>query len=441
MENPILLVFKKEICCDLWFLQNKIILNISKPFEEFGSEYIHKKVNYLLIIKDEEDLLFIIKRLALNPNYNTKEKHLIVTEKTLDGKRLKHCFELLWQQNVYNVVITTKNTNTITTWYPYGNNSNCGNNVVIEINITTPFSNKIPKTFTNCKVKLIWKSYSILTTNPKDSMLGFNNQMLLLIGEKNGLDMHFEPEENKLVYKEIFNKTHTVQLAQYVTENKVDIIANMYSTDSSKLLDKGLEISSTCILHKSLWLLPSKQPLSSIQAFLSALTLQQYILNLFTFFSFLFVYRLASKNFFIVIQIFLQQPIHSTTKGVTKLLLILGLFFTIHMGFLYSSQLIRVLYRPVYPPSFKTLKELLEKTDLKFSFTSYAIEILQKRNTELWKKLETRTAEVFMSMLSSNVERKNKFLNLKGVLQIGFYDLYYINNPQDLEILEEEVSL
>lgn len=438
-DNTIFFIFTEELNVNLTITQSIIMFNVTKRFEEFGSEYEHKKINYFLIVRNEENLEFIIKKLILNQNYNTKQKHLIFVEEDLDAEGIKRCFELMWQHDIYNIAVTTKGNTNVSTWYPYQRESNCGKNIIIETNAIAPFNDKIPKIFTNCKIKLSWKEHSLLTTNPRKTVLGFSNQMLLLIGNKSGLIMEFEQEENQLIYKELYNRTQTVELAEYVIKNKIDIIADMYAVAVSKYVDKQLEMSTSCVLFRSLWLLPRKQPLPPFKAFLSALTIDEYLLILFTFLAFMIAYRFLTNSYFDAIRIFLLQPSHSTTNSITKLLLIFGLIFTIHVNFLYSSQLIRVLCRPVYPVSYRTLEEVVEKTELKFSYTANTIEMLQKKSAELWKKIEARTDKVMVSRIQKNWERKKKFLYPKGVVEIGFYDLYYINNPQDLELLEEQV--
>lgn len=440
-DNSICLVYTTEIDYMLSSAQSKILFNVLHPLIEFGSKFVHHRINYLVIAKDVENLALVIKKLVINQNYNTREKHLVLMEESLSSEDLERCFALLWQQDIYNVVIRTKNNTSFSTWHPYGKKSCCGNKVVTKINATEPFSNKIPSRFTNCKIKLIWKYYPVLTTNPKEHPLGVINQMLLLIGEKVGLKMHFPQKENQLVYEELFNRTPTTRLAQYTRKNKIDIVANMYGPAVTQYLNETLVTSLPFTIHEDYWLLPSKKPLPSIESFLSALTFQQYLIISITLFSFMLVWRLASDSFFDAIRIFLQQPIHGSTNYTKKMLLIFGLFFAIHVDLLYSSQLIRVLYRPVYPDSYKTLKEVLDKTDLKFSYPSYAGKILENRDIKLWKRVEARTKEVLISRIYRGMERRNRFLYLDGVLEIGSYDLYYVYNPQDLEILEEQVSV
>lgn len=441
-DNPICLVFSEEISISLLFTQSKIWFNVSKPLNEFNSKFLQQRVNYLVIAKDIENLIAVVREMILNQNYNPKQKHLILVQKHLNLAELKRCFELLlWQYDIYNVVITTNNSTRFKTWHPYGEKSSCGNSVVIESDSKTPFSNKMPSRFTKCKVKVMWKQYPVLTTSSKNESLGVINQMLLTIGEKIGLTMHFQQEENQLVYEEFINRTPTTRLAQYTTENRIDIVANKYGPSIAMYLDLPLELSFPFTVQEDLWLLPSKQPLPSVEAFLSALTFGQYLLISITFLSFMFIWRFASNNFFDVIRIFLQQPVYGIKNDTKKVLLICGLFFTIHMGAFYSSQLIRVLYRPVYPPSYKTLEEVLDKTDLKFSYPNYAGGILENKNVELWKRVEARTEEVLMSKIYTDMERKRRFLYLDGVFEIGSYDLYYVYNPEDLEILEEQVSL
>lgn len=443
-ESPILLAYNERfdlIDHDLSFTRDKILFNVSIPLNEFDSKLLHRRVNYLLIVKDVENLVFVIKKLTLNENCNTKEKYLVLMEKNLDTKQLEYCFALLWQYDIYNVVVTTRNNTSFSTWYPYAKKSRCGNTVVTVANAIAPFSNKIPSRFTNCKVTLMWKYYPVLTTNPKEKPPGMINQMLLLLGKSMGLTIHFQHRENQLIYEEVFNRTLTKRLAEYTTKNKIDIVANMYGSIATMYLDKPLEASTPFTVHEDMWLLPPKQPLPSVEAFLSALTIPQYFLISATFLSFMFAWRLVASNSFDAIRIFLQQPIHGTTNNTKKVLLIFGLFFTIHVWFLYSSQLIRVLYRPVYPSSYKTLEEVLDKTDLKFSYPSYAGNILQGKDVNLWKRVKARTEEVLVSRIYTSEERKKRFLYLEGVLEIGSFDLYYIHNPQDLEILEEQVSL
>lgn len=442
-DNPICLIFNEKINSALFFKQNKILFNVSKPLNEFGSKFVHHRINYLVIVNDIENLIVVLKEMMLNQNYNTKQKHLILVQKHLSLAELNRCFELLlWQHDIYNVVITTKDSTSFWTWHPYGKKSNCGNSVIIiESNSKTPFSNKIPSRFTKCKVKVMWKEYPVLTTSSKDKSLGVINQMLLIIGERIGLKMHYQQEESQLVYEEFINKTPTTRLAKYIAENRIDIVANKYGPSIAMYLDLSLQPSFPFTVQEDLWLLPSKQPLPSVKAFLSALTFGQYFLISITFLSFMFIWRVASNDFFDVIRIFLQQPVHTITNDTKKVLLICGLFFTIHMGALYSSQLIRVLYRPVYPPSYKTLEEVLDKTDFKFSYPGYASVILENKNVELWKRVEARTEEVLMSKIYTNIERMRRFLHLDGVFEVGSYDLYYVYNPEDLEILEKQVSL
>lgn len=440
-DNTICLVYTTEINYGILpSAQPKILFNVSNLLNEFDSKLFHQRINYLVIVKDVENLVLVIRKLIINQNYNTKEKHLIFIEEDLDSVNLENCFALLWQEDIYNVVIKTANNTSFSTWHPYGKKSSCGNKVVIEINATTPFSNKIPSRFTNCKVKLIWNYYPVLTTNPNGHPLGVINQMLLLIGEKIGLNMHFPQEENQLVYEELFNRTPTTRLAQYISKNRIDIVANMYGPAVTLYLNKTLVTTLPFTIHEDYWLLPPKQPLPSIESFISVLTFQEYVLTSITLFSFMFVWRFASDSFFDAIRIFLQQPIHGNTNYAKKMLLISGLYFAIHVDLLYSSQLIRVLYRPVYPASYKTLNEVLDRTDLKFSYPLYVGRILQNRDIKLWKRVEARTEEVLTSRIYKNVERKKRFLNLEGVLEIGSYDLYYVYNPQDLEVLEEQVS-
>lgn len=180
-DKTICLTFNEEINYRLSVKQSIILFNVSKPLV---SRFGHRRVNYLLIVKDIEDLVFVINKLALTANYSTKEKHLILIQEHVDTKQLNRCFALLWQQDIYNVVITTRNNTSFSTWYPYGVKGSCGNTVISETNIKTPFTNKIPSRFTNCNVTLIWKYYPVLTTSPKEKQLGVINQMLLLIGEK-----------------------------------------------------------------------------------------------------------------------------------------------------------------------------------------------------------------------------------------------------------------
>lgn len=209
--------------------------------------------------------------------------------------------------------------------------------MVTETNATAPFSNKIPSRFTNCKVNLIWKKYPVLNTHPKEKPLGVMNTILLLTGDKIGLRMHFPQEENQLIYDELLHGNITTQLGQYTTKHSVNIVANVYGVIANLYLDKSLETSIPLTIHKDMWLLPLKQLLSLIKAFLSALTFQEYLLILISFISFTFIWRFASNNLFDAIRIFLQQPIRSSnTNDTKKLLLICGLFFTIHMGLLYS---------------------------------------------------------------------------------------------------------
>lgn len=442
-DNPICLVFNEDINYGLFFTQSKILFNVSKHLNEFGSKFVHQRLNYLLIVKDVENLISVVNKLILNHNYNTKQKHLIVVKENLNTKELNSCFSLLWQQNIYNVVITTAENAAFITWHPYGKKASCGKNVVTKTNATAPFSNKIPSRFTNCKVNLIWKKYPVLNTHPKEEPLGVMNKMLLLMGDKIGLRMYFPQEENQLVYDELLHGNITTQLGQYTTKNSVDIVANVYGVVALLYLDKSLELSISLTVHKDMWLLPPKQPLPLIKAFLAALTFQEYLLISISFLSFTFIWRLTSNNYFDVTNIFLQQPIRGGTikNDAKRLLLICGLFFTVHMGLLYSSQLIRVLYRPVYPPSYKTIEEVLDKTDLKFSYPAHFGKVLKERDVKLWKRIEARTEELLVSKIYTSTERKRRFLHLKGVLDIGSYDLYYVYNPQDLEILEEQVSL
>lgn len=437
-DNPIWVIFSENIPNEnLSFAQTKILFDLSKPLEEFGNKYVHQWVNYLIFLDNATNLADLIQKLTSIQNYNTKQKHLLVIEQESNSKEY---FKILWQHDIYNVVILVRNTTTITTWYPYNKKSNCGNTIMVKKAGVVPFNKKIPKTFKNCPVKLIWKNFLFMTTNPNAKMLGAINQMLLLIGKKIGLQMNFEINENVLVNEEHLNRTQNLRLTKYIMENKIDVVSNIYGPSIAIFIDNRLEMSLPISLFVDMWLLPAKHPIPIIEAFISALTLQEYLLIATSFIVFTCVWRFTSKNLFNVVRIFLQQPTFHVNSNPQKLLLIFGLFFTIHIGYLYSSQLLRVLYRPVYPPSYKTLEEVLEKTDLKFHYPLYASAIQKSKNEILWKMIEKRKiADVVERVYSDLEERKRHFFSLDEVLEIGSYDLYYVHNPQDLEILEEQV--
>lgn len=67
-DNPILIVFNEEISYDLFFTQSKILFNVSKPLNEFGSKFVHQKLNYLLIVRDVKNLVYVVNKLILNQN-------------------------------------------------------------------------------------------------------------------------------------------------------------------------------------------------------------------------------------------------------------------------------------------------------------------------------------------------------------------------------------
>lgn len=438
-DNPVWVVFtKSEQVKDLLFPQTKILFNVLAPLNEIGNTFVHQRVNYLILADTAENSLFLIAKLTRLVNHNTKQKHLLVLETKIDQATMEEIFKALWRVSVYNVAIVSDDV--VSTWYPFGKKSNCGNKIVTKLT-KQAFDGKIPKTFTKCVVKVTWKNYLFLSTGPNAEMLGAINQMLLLIAEKIGLTMDFEAKENHLVYEEHFNRTPTALLSKYVLENQIDVISNLYGPSIALFIDNRLEMSIPLSIYEDLWLLPQKKPKPIVEAFVSALTLQEYLLIAATFLLFTFIWSFASKNLFNVVRIFLQQPTSNVQTTSNKLLLVFGLFFTIHIGYFYSSQLLRVLYRPVYPVSYKTVEEVLQKSDLKFNYPVYASEIQRNRNELLWREMEKRKSDVVVGSIYPSWEsRKQQFLGLNEVLRISNYDLYYVHNPQDLEILEEQVG-
>lgn len=448
-DNPIWVIFDDQIETNVLqfidaFEQSKVFFDLSKPLKEFCSSCVHENVNYLVFIDEVERLAALMDKLKSHQNYNPKLKHLLVGEQKLERKDLEGCFRILWGQDVYNAAILTLNDTSVVTWFPYSKRSNCGRNINIKRNSAAPFSNKIPRVFRNCPIKVMWKKFLFITTNPDAKPLGVINQILDILSRKMGLVLDFERQENEIVLQEHHNRTPIVRLTKYVVQNKIGVIANMYGPSIALFMDNRLELSTTLSLSKEMWLLPRRQRLPIIQAFISALTPQEYFYISIALIIFFFVWHLAFSNAVSVsvvdvIRIFLQQPVPRVPGNSRRLLLIFGLFFAIHIGYLYCSQLIRVLYRPFYPAPFKTLEEVLEKTQWKFDCPPHAAAIQRNKNETIWRMMQARNNADQNERNTFSVELKMQMLNPKNVVQIAHYDLYNVHNPQDLEILEEQV--
>lgn len=379
-----------------------------------------------------EELNYIAESLM---EYNNKAKYLLSINDHIDDNDLRRCFNLFWKYDVYNLAVILKNG--AHTWYPYSKHN------IILTNITQPFSNKIRKTFHQHPVKLIWSPVYIFTTPPYQKTLGIVNQILLLIGEKIGLKMLFDQEEEPFAVSEHRKKVKAVNLTRIVVEENVDIVANAYGPSIALITDESLELSFPITGHTDYWLLPRRKPLTVLTSLILALTPLQYSLIAISFFSVTITWYFSNSkvesffsNIFPVFKMLLLQPISRINNKHQKILFFFTWFFAAHITFLYTSHLYTLFYKPAYPQPFETLEEVLEETDYNFAYTSYVGSIVRNLSVNNWIQIEGRS----MPQMYNRKTRTEIMCGLKDlVFSIGNLDLLGVLNPRDVEMLPDKV--
>lgn len=407
------------------------LLHLEHPKTFYCKRSHYNKYNHLIIIKGMEEL----KRIAENlMEYNNKAKYLLKINDPIDHNDLRRCFNILWSNDVYNLVVLVKND--AHTWYPYSKQK------IISTNLTHPFSNKIPKTFYQHPVKLIWSPVFIFTTPPHQKTLGYINRILILIGEKIGLKMLFDKEEEPFAVSEHRNKVKAVNLTRIVVEEKVDVVANAYGPSIALITDKTVELSFPITSHTDYWLLPRRKPLTVLSTLIFALTPLQYLLIAISFLLVTITWYFSkskqesfSSSLFSVFKILLLQPIRINNKH-QKIIFLFSWFFAAHITSLYTSHLYTLFYKPAYPQPFTTLEEVLDETNYNFAYTSYVESIVRNLSENNWIQIESRK----LPQLYNAKTRSEIMCGLKDlVFSIGNLDLLGVLNPQDVEMLPEKV--
>lgn len=143
------------------FLSNSTNPQLIKNYNKITKQTItiYRHYNYVIVDQNFINFKNTIICLLHENNLNVFGKYLIVLPVTQNTDELVKYFELLWQNEVYNVVIKTKE---YYTWYPY---KDCGRIITHQTSLSTGFLNKIPKKL-NCSLRVNWSKASIIVKNP-----------------------------------------------------------------------------------------------------------------------------------------------------------------------------------------------------------------------------------------------------------------------------------
>lgn len=428
LDAPICVIYTNEALLPLPLLHLEHPKILQRP--------LNVEVNYLVIVNETQELVPISKKFA---QYDNKRKYLLFIKSEINETTLESCFKLFLNEDIYNLVTITNVG--MHTWYPYGET----NKIIRVIPANNPFTQKIPKTFHQHPVKLIWTPFELFTTPPTKPSLGYVNRILLLIGKKTNLKMLFSKKEEPMVYAEHLQRIKAANLTKIVLKNKVDVIAFLYGPSIALFIDENLSMSFPVTFHTDYWLLPRKQPLPSILLSFPPATTTKHLLVTLAFFITTITWYLSdfkktfSSGFFSITAMFLQQPTNAiTNNNTTKRILMLFIFlFACQISTLYSSQCYTLLYKPPFPKSYKNIKEILDKTNYRFAYSQYAGAIARNLSETDWRRMEERKIP---HVQLSKINRKTIMSDLKDlVLSVSNFDLLHVLNPQDLEILPEKV--
>lgn len=135
----------------------KIIVNLNTS----ADIKLPKNCTYIIIESNYEVLNSTLETLTAK-KWNIRNNYLLLFEK-ITVKEMEVLFRILWQHNIYKSVIYSKNT--FYTWYPYKIENNCGNNIVV-VKTLRPLMERVPKTWSNCTLRLAAAKTSVQIRNP-----------------------------------------------------------------------------------------------------------------------------------------------------------------------------------------------------------------------------------------------------------------------------------
>ncbi|EFA05445.1 hypothetical protein TcasGA2_TC015625 [Tribolium castaneum] len=133
----------------------KLIKNYQKQSEAKCNNF--RKYNYVIVDQNYTDFKNTVTNLLNEKNLNVHGKYLVILPNLAEVVKY---FALLWQNEVYNVVVQTHQG--YHTWYPY---KHCGEITVRPTNLQEGFLNKIPNKL-NCWLRINWSKGSIVVKNP-----------------------------------------------------------------------------------------------------------------------------------------------------------------------------------------------------------------------------------------------------------------------------------
>lgn len=138
----------------------KVLLDVNTKHVRPFTSIIESNINYIALPNVTEDLINILSNLLNYQRWNNEMKHLVIIDhdKRADIRKM---LLLLWQYDVYNVVVVSPTT--AYTWYPYNSNSKCGKHMKVRSSnicslVFDPFENKVPNG-KNCVLKVIWQDF------------------------------------------------------------------------------------------------------------------------------------------------------------------------------------------------------------------------------------------------------------------------------------------
>lgn len=433
---------------------HKMLTNAENlPAIRADNKSLHTAINYIIVAYDTQELTHLLSNLSKTRRWNNKVKHLLLlTSKYWNNSTAAVSFQQLWKYRVFNVVLllyTSKNSSTFT-WYPYSKQSSCGSKVILkQFDLTmdslfNPFENKLPKKLHGCPAKVLWKKHYNVVKDPfSKTDPGVLIELLRAVAKATGLTLEFDRQSNYIVSDEYNNRTNAINLTKKVISEKFDIVAAIYGPSIFGYVDERISMSSRVMKFASYWVIPFPSPLSLWSVLVKTFNIPEYIILLLTLIFSVCMWHLGelqgprsvSKSFWAITKLTFQRAVKPTT-ATRSAVLILMIWLTFNVVNIYNSRLVSLITHPAFLSKPRTLSELSDR-NYDFAYREYLNLFLHARDPQLAQRLERKRIDGIVPRVQN--ELQSLLNNLTYVTEIDSFPLSWLENPWDLEILQEVV--